>query len=149
MNGLLIYVRSDIPCKQLSKYDFPDGIEGIFVEIRFRKSRWLLFGTYHPPSQDDKLCFNSIGQGLGVYMKSYDKFLLIGDFNAEEGEADMENVMELYDLGNLIKEKTCFKSVENPSCVDLFLTNCVRSFQNTKVISTGISDMILSYKNDF
>ena len=129
--GLLIYVRSDIPCKQLCKHDFPDGIEGIFVEIRFRKSKWLLFGTYHPPSQDEKLYFNSIGQGLDVYMKSYDKFLLIGDFNADEGEADMENFMQLYDLGNLIKEKTCFKSVENPSCVDLYLTNCVRSFQNT------------------
>jgi len=46
--GLLIYVRSDIPCKQLSKHDFPDGIEGIFIEINFRKSKWLLFGTYHP-----------------------------------------------------------------------------------------------------
>ena len=137
--GLLIYARSDIPCKQLSKHDFPDGINGIFVEIRFFKSKWLLFGIYHPPSQDDKLYFNSIGQGLDVYTKSYDNFLLIGDFNAEEGEADMENFMELYDLGNLIKEKTCFKSVENPSCVDLFLTNCV-SFQNTKVISIGISD---------
>ena len=48
--------------------------------------------------------------------------------------------MELYNLGNLVKEKTCFKSIENPLCVDLFLTNCVSSFQNTKVISTGISD---------
>ena len=48
--------------------------------------------------------------------------------------------MELYDLKNLVKEKTCFKSVENPSCIDLFLTNCSRSFQNTMVISTGISD---------
>ena len=111
--GLLIYVRTDIPCKQLSKHDFPDGIQGIFVEIRFRKSKWLLFGTYHPPSQDDKLYFNSIGQGLDVYTKSCDKLLLIGDFNAEEGEADMENFMELYDLGNLIKEKTCLKLILN------------------------------------
>ena len=134
------YVRSDIPCKPLSKHDFADGIEGIFVEISFRKSKWLLLGTYHPPSQNDNFYFNSIGQGIDVYTKSYDKFLLIGDFNAEEGEAVMENFMELYDLGNLVKEKTCFKSVENPSCVDLFLTNCVRSFQCTKVISTGISD---------
>ena len=30
--------------------------------------------------------------------------------------------------------------VENPSCVDLFLTDCSRSFQSTFVISTGISD---------
>ena len=43
--------------------------------------------------------------------------------------------MELYDLRNLVKENTCFKSIENPSCVDLFLTNCIRSFQNTKAIT--------------
>ena len=48
--------------------------------------------------------------------------------------------MELYDLKNLVKENTCFKSFKNPTCVDLFLTNCSRSFQHTNVISTGISD---------
>ena len=48
--------------------------------------------------------------------------------------------MELYDLQNLVKEKTCFKSLQNPSYIDLFLTNCYRSFQKTKVICTGISD---------
>ena len=48
--------------------------------------------------------------------------------------------MDLYDLQNLGKENTCFKSVENPSCVDLFLTNCSSSFQSTFVILTGISD---------
>ena len=40
----------------------------------------------------------------------------------------------------MVKENTCFKSIENPSCVDLFLTNCNKSFQTTEVISTGISD---------
>ena len=49
--GLLIYVRADIRCKQLNKHDFPDNIEGFFVEINFRKSTWLILGTYHPPSQ--------------------------------------------------------------------------------------------------
>ena len=28
--GILIYVREDIPSKQLSKHTFNDGIEGIF-----------------------------------------------------------------------------------------------------------------------
>ena len=31
--GVLIYVREDIPCKQLTKHILPDDIEGIFVEI--------------------------------------------------------------------------------------------------------------------
>ena len=52
----------------------------------------------------------------------------------------MSNFMQLYDLKNLVKENTCFKSIENPSCVDLFLTNCCKSFQNTFATSNGISD---------
>ena len=41
---------------------------------------------------------------------------------------------------NLVKSKTCFKSLENPSCIDLFLTNSPLSFQNTVTMSTGLSD---------
>ena len=48
--GLLIYVRNDIPCKQINNHSCCDDIEGIFVEVNFRKSKWLLVGTYHPPS---------------------------------------------------------------------------------------------------
>ena len=32
-----------------------------------------------------------------------------------------------------------FKNPDNPSCIDLFLTNCSRSFQDTQVIETGLS----------
>ena len=69
---------------------------------------------------------------------TYDKFILIGDFIAEEKENVLSDFMDLYDLKNLVKQNTCFKSVENPSCVDLFLTNSNSSFQSTGVISTGI-----------
>ena len=59
-------------------------------------------------------------------------------FNVEESEDTLRSLMELYDSKNLVKENTRFKSVENPSCVNLFLTNCIRSFQNTTAISTAI-----------
>ena len=45
-----------------------------------------------------------------------------------------------YDLKNLVKDKTCFKNPGNPSCIDLFITNNPRSFQNTSAVSTGLSD---------
>ena len=48
--------------------------------------------------------------------------------------------MELYDLKNLIKENTCFKSLKNPLCIDLSFTNCSRSFQNNVVVPTDVSD---------
>ena len=46
----------------------------------------------------------------------------------------------MYNLTNLVKEPTCFKSVENPSSIDLILTNKRHSFQNTLTIETGLSD---------
>ena len=138
--GILIYVRSDILSQQVNKHTFPNEIEGIFIEINFRKSKWLLFGTYHPPSQNDHFYFNTIGRALDIYTQKYDKILLVGDFNAEENENIMKNFLELYDLKNLVKDKTCFKSLQNPTSIDLFLTNCNKSFMHTSAISTGISD---------
>ena len=40
----------------------------------------------------------------------------------------------------MIKQPTCFKNPKNPSCVDLFLTNRPRSFCNSYIIETGLSD---------
>ena len=97
-------MRSNIPCKLVNKHLFSDNIEGIFIEINLRKSKWLLFGTYHPPSQNDNFYFNNIGRALVVYTQQYDKILLVGDCNAEEKEIILNNFMELYDLKNLVKE---------------------------------------------
>ena len=52
----------------------------------------------------------------------------------------MKQFLELYGLKNLVRENTCFKSLNNPSCIDLILTNNQGSFQNTNVISSGLSD---------
>ena len=40
---------------------------------------------------------------------------------------------------HIIKKRTCFKSLSNPSCIDLVITNSSSIFQNTKAISTGLS----------
>ena len=46
--GVTVYVREDIPSKLLSKHSFKEDIEGLFVEINFRKSKWLLGGNLSP-----------------------------------------------------------------------------------------------------
>ena len=40
----------------------------------------------------------------------------------------------------LKKGALCFKNPKNPSCIDLFLTNTMRGFQETQVFETGLSD---------
>ena len=119
--GILIYVREDIPCKLLNIHNFPHDIEGLFVELNFRKSKLLLLGTYHPPSQNDDYYFKSIGDSVDIYCSDYQKYVLVGDFNADENEETMKQFLELYGLKNLVREKTCFKSMNNPSCIDIVI----------------------------
>ena len=49
--GVMSFIKEDTPSKRLTKHNFPSDIEGSFVELNFRKSKWLLFGTYHPPEK--------------------------------------------------------------------------------------------------
>ena len=55
--GGVTVVREDIPIKLLSKHSLKEEIEGLFVEINFRKCKWLLGRIYNPPSQPDQYFF--------------------------------------------------------------------------------------------
>ena len=43
-------------------------------------------------------------------------------------------------MKSLVKQKACFENPGNPSCIDLIPTNSSRSFQNSCVFETGLSD---------
>ena len=55
----MIYVREDIPNKELTRHTFKDNIEGIFVELNFRKYKILVLGTYRPPNSDKIISITS------------------------------------------------------------------------------------------
>ena len=69
--GVLIYVRKDIPSKELKKHNFSKNIEALFVEINLRKSKFLLVGTYHSKhpvyGTSNIEFFEQIGFALDVY----------------------------------------------------------------------------------
>ena len=52
--------------------------------------------------------------------KHYDKFMLVGDFNAEESEPCLSQFLYEYNAKNIVMENTCFKIALNPSCIDFF-----------------------------
>ena len=68
------------------------------------------------------------------------KTILLGNFNSGMDDFPMIRFCETYKLRNLVKHPTCFKNLENPSCIDLLLTNKPLSFQTTTVIETELSD---------
>ena len=52
----------------------------------------------------------------------------------------MKDFCHVYNCQNIIKDKTCFKNPQKPSCIDLVITDRQKSFQNSMVIETGLSD---------
>ena len=64
----------------------------------------------------------------------------LGTLNSEPNESHMEDFCLNFNLYKLIKELTCFKSMENPTCIDLMLTNYAKSFQHSMAIETGLPD---------
>ena len=71
---------------------------------------------------------------------NYKKFLLIGDFNSEDHKIEISSFLNNHEAKNIVKDKTCFKSVLNPSCVDLFITNSPKSFQHIHSFPCSLSD---------
>ena len=136
--GVMIFVKEDIPSKLFTKHNFPSDVEGLFVELNFRKPKWLLFGTYQPPTQNDKYFFNCIDKALVNY-SNYD-VLLAGDFNAVDDEPYLSNFLYQHDLYNLVQVGTCFKNSSKPTSTDLFLTTKNTHFPNTVAVCSGLSD---------
>ena len=138
--GIMIFVRNDIPSKELTSINIPEGNECLFIEINLYKKKWLIGNFYNPSKNLIKDRIKFLGKCLDHYLPSYDNLLILGDFNSEISEPVTKAFCEIYNLKNLVKENTCFKNPDNPSCIDLILTNRYRSFQNTHVIETGLSD---------
>ena len=90
----------------------------------------LLFATYHPPSQGHKYFFGEVEKSLDRYSQIYSKFLLIGDFNGEESEPVPAQFFHDYNAVNIIHENKSYKkSMNNPGCIDLIITNSPNSFK--------------------
>ena len=95
----MIYVSEDIPIKLLTKLVPPSDIECIFLELNFRKCKWLLVGTYHPPLQNDHYFFENLDKAIDAYSHSK-KVLLVGDFNAEILEVCLDSFLCQHELKN-------------------------------------------------
>ena len=115
-------------------------IEGFFIELNLRRKKWLLCCSYNPKYSQISHHLKEIGKDLDVLTSKYDNIILMGDFNAEPADTVVSDFCEIYNLKNIIREKTCFKNQNNPSCIDLIITNRPKSFQNSMVIETGLSD---------
>ena len=138
--GILFFIRDNLPFKEIKSHRLPNNVEGIFIELILGKIKWLIMGGYNPHKENISNFLSKISIEIDKLLPYYENILLLGDFNSTVLENDLKEFCEVYDLENLIKEPTCFKNANNPSSIDVILTNKRKSFQNSMTVETGLSD---------
>ena len=64
----------------------------------------------------------------------------MGEFNADVSNNFVDSFCGSYSLKSLIKKPICFKNPDHSTCIDLILTKREKSFQNSTIMETGLSD---------
>ena len=124
--GILFYVREDIPTKLLSVESLPT--ECFFVEINLRKRKWLVCCSYNPHKDNINHHLQTISKKY-IYIHRTIKVQFLQEILILRCLTNT-CFFESSNLSSLVRELTCYKNLENPSCIDLFLTNFNNSFQN-------------------
>ena len=99
--------------------------------MRIKSKKWLLCCIYNPNKSLIENHLRQLQKQLEASSERYEHFLIMGHFNADVSDLSMTSFCTLFKLKGIVKKPTCYKNPENPNCIDLFLTNCPRSFQNT------------------
>ena len=109
--GLLLYVRDDLPSKQIKlKFIENEAFEGFFVEINLRRKKWLRCCSYNPDKNKILSHLHVISKALDDLSKKYDNFILLRDFNKEPEEKNMSNFLNTYHLKILSNKRPVSKT---------------------------------------
>ena len=137
----MLHVRKDIPSKLILVDISP--IMSFHVKLDLRNNKWLINCSYSPHKKVTGNHLNAISKTLDSHSSTYDKIMLLVDFNTEIDERHMQSICDNYFLKSPITQLVCYNNFEKPTCIDLILTKMPRSFQGTCVIETRLSDVHL------
>ena len=147
--GLLLYVDANLQSKVIKLENL---YEGLFVEVLFDKQKWLIGCTYNPHVQHISEHLKHLQESLDRLSCKYDRLLLLGDLNCELNKKDLNEFCQNMNLKGLIDLPTCFKNIENPTCINHMLTNFPECFIEASTVETSISDfhkvIFAIFKND-
>ena len=103
--GLLVFVNNDIPSKYLRIFYLPGDIQAISFQINLKQRKLRVVSIYRPPDKKLDYFLSSITVFLDHYLKSYEDFVIMGDFNANESNPAMETFLNQHKCKNIIREK--------------------------------------------
>lgn len=147
--GLIEYIRKGILRKRLSDFELTN-FESIASELTINKKKYFLLSFYRTERDENKLqniikFFQELSQILDKATNKYDDIILMGDINIDYydkkcvGFKQLNDLMDIFNLTNLIKEKTFFFR-DHESSIDVILTNKPRKYFNSKSFELVVSD---------
>ena len=130
--GKIVFIRQGLITRRLPKFETKVS-ETICVELTISKKKWCILFAYRPPQNNNlKSFFEEISLSLSIIVNEYDNIMLIGDLKLNtklNNNSYCSDLCDTFDLTNLIKANTCFKS-SNQTSIDVVLTNRLEVFKN-------------------
>ena len=138
-HGIVTYVRSDIIHFRRAELEVD---QSIVIEVRLGKEKWFFVSMYRPPSSCENVFITSLIQLCDKLLVETNNLVVLGDLNINMMASgnSLSNFCDLYDMTNLVKEPTCFKSLNNPSLIDVILATQPKRFHKYIAFDTGLSD---------
>ena len=103
--GFLVYFKSSLPSKMLTKFKLPSNFQIIPFELKLRKGKWLFVSIYKPPLQNNQYFASVLSNFLDFYSNEYDNKVVLGNFNLKPSSPSMLSFMDGQTFVSLIKKQ--------------------------------------------
>ena len=62
--GIILFIREGVSCKELKNPALPSKVEGIFIEVNLRKTKWVLMVGYNPRKENISYFLDEVSKVL-------------------------------------------------------------------------------------
>ena len=140
--GLLVYVSSRVSSRR--RIDLEPSCECIVVELVCERKKAFLYFCYRSPRINVNTYLELLSRSVDQALIETDNISIIGDLNQNlmmsTHSNELRDFADLYNMTNIIKSPTCYKSVNNNSLVDIVFTTDKSFYKASDVLKNGLSD---------
>ena len=136
----MLIVKNKLLTSCLDKYCIPNKIEIFCIELNIPPKKVAVFCFYNPNKHLLKHHLFQTESEIKFYSKTPENLIILGDFNTDISDFNMESFCTRNNFKCIIKEPTCYKNPDNLTCIDLRLTNSPKNFQELPTLESGLTD---------
>ena len=100
----MLFVREDIPSNLVEAEAKP--VEGFYIDLNLRNDKWLLNCSYNLHKNNIGNHLKALSDLLDSRSSTYEKVLILGDFNLEADDQNMKTFSDSYSLTGYINQPT-------------------------------------------